>query len=336
MREREKWVDAVKGMAIYLVILGHYIQYATSKDYNFASNCIFQIIYSFHMPLFMMMSGYLFGYSMNKYSIKDGIVAKIRGVLIPCIVWGIITYLIELVMYAKQKIGVLPIINYAYNSNWFLWAVFFTSVLVYFSVFIFKKKEIAFAFLLILNFIIPDTTQYFHIYSVRRLLLFFLAGVVINNKQILNRISKHYYWLALSIVMIIYTSIMFIVLKRGSYFSEQLCLVTGVRDVIKTLLNMLMQLSGCFSIVLIFYKLQQKFELHILCKLGEKSIVLYAFSGIVFYFLIKDYCRVPEMYRYRLKIVYVLLVSVIITGVSYFVALLIDRNKWTRKLLMGK
>lgn len=56
MREREKWVDAVKGFAIYLVILGHSIQYATSQDYNYAGNTFFQIIYSFHMPLFMMMS----------------------------------------------------------------------------------------------------------------------------------------------------------------------------------------------------------------------------------------------------------------------------------------
>ena len=62
LREREKWVDAVKGLAIYLVILGHAIQYATSQDYNYAGNSIFQIIYSFHMPLFMMMSGYLFAY----------------------------------------------------------------------------------------------------------------------------------------------------------------------------------------------------------------------------------------------------------------------------------
>lgn len=45
LREREKWVDAVKGFAIYLVILGHSIQYATSQDYNYAGNTFFQIIY---------------------------------------------------------------------------------------------------------------------------------------------------------------------------------------------------------------------------------------------------------------------------------------------------
>ena len=96
LRDWEKWVDAVKGFSFYFVILGHSIQYATSQDYNYAGNTIFQIIYSFHMPLFMMMSGYLFAYSMNKYSIKNGVFAKVRGILIPCISWGIITYLIDM------------------------------------------------------------------------------------------------------------------------------------------------------------------------------------------------------------------------------------------------
>ena len=117
LREREKWVDAVKRFAIYLVILGHSIQYATSQDYNYAGNTFFQIIYSFHMPLFMMMSGYLFAYSMNKYSIKNGVFAKVRGILIPCISWGIITYLIDLILYRNQKIGIAAALDYTYFSH---------------------------------------------------------------------------------------------------------------------------------------------------------------------------------------------------------------------------
>lgn len=163
MREREKWVDAVKGLAIYLVILGHAIQYATSQDYNYAGNSIFQIIYSFHMPLFMMMSGYLFAYSMNKYSIKGGMIAKVRGILVPCISWGIITYLIDLILYRNQKIGIVAALDYTYNSNWFLWAVFFTSILAYIFISVFKKKEVSLAILAVINFVLPDTPEYFHI-----------------------------------------------------------------------------------------------------------------------------------------------------------------------------
>lgn len=47
LREREKWVDAVKGLAIYLVILGHAIQYATSQDYNYAEIVFFKLYIAF-------------------------------------------------------------------------------------------------------------------------------------------------------------------------------------------------------------------------------------------------------------------------------------------------
>ena len=249
---------------------------------------------------------------------------------------GGITYLIDIVVYKNKKIGALPMINYIYNSNWFLWTVFFTAILSYVLVFIFKKKEIALAFLLILNFILPDALEYFHYTSVRRLLLFFLAGIMINDKKIISKLRRHYYWIALGVNLAIYICIILLVLKQKLNFPNQICFLNGIKDTAKQLLQIAMQLSGCISVILIIYKLQQKFELHLLRKMGEKSIVLYVFSGLVFYFLIKDYCRVPEAYRYLYKIGYVSLISILTTGISYVVAALCDKNKWTRKLLLGK
>lgn len=54
---RNIYVDICKGIAIYLVVLGHCIQ---TVDANFEINGIFLLIYSFHMPLFMLLSGYFF------------------------------------------------------------------------------------------------------------------------------------------------------------------------------------------------------------------------------------------------------------------------------------
>ena len=47
--ERYTWIDCIKGIGIFLVVLGHIY-----KD-----NYIGLWIYSFHMPLFFMLSGYL-------------------------------------------------------------------------------------------------------------------------------------------------------------------------------------------------------------------------------------------------------------------------------------
>ena len=51
MKKRELWIDWSKMIGIFLVVLGHY---------NLENREWFTFIYSFHMPLFFIMSGYLF------------------------------------------------------------------------------------------------------------------------------------------------------------------------------------------------------------------------------------------------------------------------------------
>ena len=68
---REPLIDVAKGIAILLVLLGHTIQFASGEEFEKASlfynNIVFKTIYSFHMPLFMVISGYLYYNSINNY-----------------------------------------------------------------------------------------------------------------------------------------------------------------------------------------------------------------------------------------------------------------------------
>ena len=48
------WLDALKCFAMFLVIWGHVIQYGVT---DYLENDIHIGIYSFHMPLFFMVSG---------------------------------------------------------------------------------------------------------------------------------------------------------------------------------------------------------------------------------------------------------------------------------------
>lgn len=58
MKEKKKllWIDNLRGFLILLVILGHCIQNTNS---NYQSDILFCYIYSFHMPLFIFVSGYV-------------------------------------------------------------------------------------------------------------------------------------------------------------------------------------------------------------------------------------------------------------------------------------
>lgn len=51
IKKREQWADILKGIGAILVVIGHLVLYeGNAKVY----------IYSFHMPLFFFISGYLY------------------------------------------------------------------------------------------------------------------------------------------------------------------------------------------------------------------------------------------------------------------------------------
>ena len=52
---RYNWVDRTKGLAILLVVMGHLYFFSYEKS----ESVVFLFIYSFHMPLFMFLSGFL-------------------------------------------------------------------------------------------------------------------------------------------------------------------------------------------------------------------------------------------------------------------------------------
>ena len=58
MKQRLVWSDSLKGLLMLLVMMGHAIQY-TLGNTECEKNHVWNYIYSFHMPAFMEISGYL-------------------------------------------------------------------------------------------------------------------------------------------------------------------------------------------------------------------------------------------------------------------------------------
>lgn len=74
--ERSDWIDMARGYGILLVMLGHLAEWTP----------VGRVIYSFHIPLFFLLSGYLFstGRSFRQFAVK-----KLRGMLVPYFVLAI-------------------------------------------------------------------------------------------------------------------------------------------------------------------------------------------------------------------------------------------------------
>ena len=88
-QKRILYIDVLKLFTIYLVLWGHSIMHF-QPDYK--QSVIFQTIYAFHMPLFMMLSGY-FAISSMSLAAKEFFVKKVRQLLLPCLSWGIICWI---------------------------------------------------------------------------------------------------------------------------------------------------------------------------------------------------------------------------------------------------
>ena len=122
-------------------------------------NMVFKTIYSFHMPLFMIISGYLFAFSAAKGTWKTTVSKKVKSVLIPLLLWSLISFIIKLAS------GQLPMTMFGLAkgylrtsvvSLWFLWAVLLCSVFVSFVRYFLKDNIVIYAAVFAVSFVIPD------------------------------------------------------------------------------------------------------------------------------------------------------------------------------------
>ena len=107
MTERKQYLDTVKGIGIILVILGH--TYGI-PDY------IYSLIYSFHMPLFFIISGMVYNEKSNsELSLKKFIKNKAKSYLIPYFFYAGLNLILELLMsyfLYHETITVYSIVEY--------------------------------------------------------------------------------------------------------------------------------------------------------------------------------------------------------------------------------
>ncbi len=126
---RIEWIDIAKGIGILLVVYGHAM--APGRPY----------VYLFHMPFFMMLSGYV-------YNPDEGFLSflkkKICRLYIPFMGWNALITLLRIVIYyykgnehrLAQRLEVLPQIFFCMNKDgsyfgatWFMATLFLISIL---------------------------------------------------------------------------------------------------------------------------------------------------------------------------------------------------------------
>jgi len=191
---RYVWLDILKGLGILFVVVGHFC----SNTY------VYNWIYSFHMPLFFFVSGYLY----REASILSSVKHKFMTLMIPYFLFGIISqsfFAINECMFSRTvRISELvwgllygTYSSIAYNRVlWFLPALFcITNIYNFLNNVCGKKKELLYIFVIVLTAlyvagIVPAICPWGIDNRVSNFMIYYMVGNIVAEKGWIESIRE--------------------------------------------------------------------------------------------------------------------------------------------------
>lgn len=332
--KRNLYIDTIKGVAIILVVIGHCIQFGSGADILesgfFFKDTLFKFIYSFHMPLFMLVSGYLYANTTKRNTIQI-LKRKSKSILLPLIIWQTINICINFLLGQEYSINIL-FLSY-FHAFWFLRALFFCCMIVLLMNRLFNDNIYSYLVLIIIlhfipNSIIPNIFVFTFFY--------FAIGYFVKKKNKLAIItpSKIEILFTISItaffILLIYFKDSFYVYNsytciiNSKYSPEYMLYINIYRHLTAT--------TGCIVVLTIIHFIYQRLQKNIiktLTALGEASLCIYTINS-----LINEHILLSLPFTH---INYILTIteSIIIICISYSIYKLLKSNKTTSYLFLG-
>lgn len=196
---RIQYIDFIKGIAIFFVCLGHSAQYLDIE--NYWNNSIWEFIYSFHMPLFMILCGFFFKSSI-KLSFKELISKKFTQLIIPTITFFLTCDTILFLRDFKNlpslsdSLFFIKYLKVYIHNFWFLKCVFVCYIIIYCTKRYFYNDILS----AIISITIVTLIPCFNTYYISFMLPFFWIGYFFSKYQ--KQIEKNSsYILLISLVL---------------------------------------------------------------------------------------------------------------------------------------
>lgn len=176
------WLDIARALCIILVVMGHfYPDYAPLWYTHLRS-----VIYIFHMPLFMFVSGCVYIATLRPSTYGDFLTRKVKRLIIPYFTVSTLIIAIKLATQhfteMENPVSLLSFVKQFYEPTaapflWFIWALWCIFLLIPFFDTP-RKRLYLFVASLVLHFI-PVPIELFCIDKVAEMLVYFMVGVVI-------------------------------------------------------------------------------------------------------------------------------------------------------------
>ena len=333
-KKRNEYIDILKGVAIVLVVVGHCIQFGSGVSYlennEFFQNIVFRFIYSFHMPLFVLISGYLFYNTLSKKDVKAIIKSRINTLVLPIFVWTILQNILLFICGKNDSFNLFSSIDYSF-SNWtFLWALFIIILLVMLIEKAYNGKLAFYIALIILTNLLNEPRLNFMFY----LLPYFIIGYKVNRYK--DVLKKYINLKTLIISSVVLTVLFVVMLKHFNYpnyiYTSEYYVVNNIENLANNLFRFSVGLIGSYlacTYIYIIRKLLQKTRIFTI--LGRNTLGIYIISCVLNGIVLMDGITKDFEFSY----INVIVESIIMLLVSCLLTIIIKKSKILSRTLFG-
>lgn len=337
------------------MIFGHCITNGSGAEFRANSlaqgNPLYVYIYTFHMPIFMMVSGYLFGKGIHKKSVIDIAKSRVKTVLIPIIVWqilyttyGLITSLIKgtnLGIKAIVKIYVRDMV-FSYRNMWFLWAILGCTVLVALIHFVFKDNIFVSVVSVVLTWLIPfKYAQLWLAFYPCFLIAYYFA---LNEERLKSLVKLKDKWYVICALFAVQISLILLLWnpKYYPYVDGDNCLnityllADGryIHNMYVSILRVTVGVVGALAWTTLFGKLLSHIHIEkvdsVVYKISKYSMGFYILSVYFLNSILRG-----KTTDFEPNFLLWILFTIVITVICYVFFSIIDKNKISRMLLLG-
>lgn len=205
-------INIARGIAILLVVIGHGLSdiyegvYSTGWCSTYA-NYFFILIYSFHMPLFIFLSGFVNASVCNQQGSRlTYLRKKFCRLMVPYLVWGILYVFLDIIVgnYTWKEFSIGNYLKhwliYGDNANWQLWTLYTLFLCSIFSMILFDLLKLSpmpvmfvagilsAAYLLASAFLpLPMVLYRTNVSNMLIYYVFFIAGIISRKSRLLDR-----------------------------------------------------------------------------------------------------------------------------------------------------
>lgn len=133
MNSKNNEINILRGIAFVLVLLGHSFPDSAYGYINMYTEFAREYIYSFHMPLFFIISGFCMAplLSQKQISIKDELIKRAKRLLIPYLFYSYIAIIPKLIFSSYMYIKFEPRLIWTTllgkstsGTLWYIWNLF--------------------------------------------------------------------------------------------------------------------------------------------------------------------------------------------------------------------